>query len=210
MTKKYFKISIAVLTLSLAACGSIFGPVEQRKVVSFEINDTSVTLPEANCQANRDDILYVSPMRANAPYDSTKMFYGEKQYELSKYGYSEWAALPTDMLTQSINKKLISACIYKNIANSNALADANFRLITQLISLRQNVTLDNSGHPTGASNSLIIYGQLINLTNNKVVASKVFEEQLQSKPGPEAMVISINQLLTQFNNELVDWLKQHS
>ncbi len=204
MVRKYLKLTLGALILSLTGCGSVFGPVSQREIVSYEITDSSIGMPE-NCPVKtKQDILYVSPMRANAPYDTTKMFYAEKEYQLNTYSYSQWAAIPTDMLSQTIEKKLVTSCLYKNIVRNNVLADANYRLITQLIALRQNVNSQDS-----ATNQLIIFVQLMDLDSNKVVASKIFNEQNTSAVGPQAMVVGVNQLTSKFDSDLVEWLRKN-
>lgn len=206
MTKKYLKVIIGSLALSIAGCGTILAPVKQRQQITYELTDKSIVIPVDNCATStKTDIIYVSPMRANAPYETTKMYYSEKPYELSTYSYSQWAAIPTDMLSQAIEKKLVTSCLYKNVVHNNVLADANYRLITQLVTLRQDLTGQNT-----ARNQLIIYVQLLDLNSNKVIGSMPFDEELTSDVGPQAMVNSLNQLVTKFNNDLVAWLKQRS
>lgn len=205
MPNKIAKLSIYALMLSLLGCGSIFGPIRQREVISYELADNSITMPPANCKLMKPDILYISPMRANAPYDSTKIYYTEKPFELEHFGYSRWVAIPTDMLSQIMDKKLVTSCVFKNIVHNNVLADADYRLVTQLIALRQDIISKNS-----AKNQLIIYAQLLDVDSNKVISSRIFNEQANSDVGPKAMVTTINQLVTKFDNELVTWLKAGS
>lgn len=208
MLKKYLKASALFMALGIVGCGSILGPVQQREVINYQITDPDflANLPQAsNVCANppNKNVLFVSLMRANAPYNSTKMYYSNVKYELDKYGYSQWAALPTDMLTQAINNKIVLSCNYKNVVTTNALANANYSLITQLIVLRHDINQDNKSSVV----RLVIYAQLIDLDRNTVKSSKVFELHADAPAGPAGFTDGINQLVNKFDNQLIDWLK---
>lgn len=208
MLKKIIKISGLLLSLTLGSCG-ILSPVEQRHTVDYEITDPSFIsdiskIDSGGCtSSNRNDILYVATMHANAPYNSTKMFYSSSKYELEKYSYSQWAALPTDMLTQTMVKKIVLSCDFKNLVTNNAIANANYSLVTQLILLRQDVNPDNKSSMA----MMVIYAQLIDLDRNVVKASRVFELHSDAPVGPTGFTDTINNLVTQFDNQLVTWLR---
>jgi|GEM_PF-1617313 len=209
MVSKIAKFSTLLLTLGITGCGSIFGPVAQREIVNYEITDpsflTSASSANNTCTAPQsNNILYVAPMHANAPYTSTNMYYATAPYQLSKFNYSQWVALPTDMLSQTIIKKAILSCDYKNVVTNNALADADYSLVTQLIVLRDDVDADGKN----AVVRLVIYAQLINLDRNMVKSSKVFELHTNAPVGPDAFTKGVNSLVSKFNDQLVDWLKQ--
>ena len=105
MKKLLTNLSLSVLIASLAGCG-LFSPVQERKIDSFEINDTSSVVASCESNQNARGVLYVSPMRADTPYDSTKMYYGESEYLLNSYSYGQWATLPTDMIVHSAMKSI--------------------------------------------------------------------------------------------------------
>lgn len=211
MLRKIIKTSGLLLSLTLGGCGSILGPVEQRHTIDYEITDPSFIselskIDSGGCtSSNRNDIIYIATMHANAPYNSTKMFYSNAKYELEKYSYSQWAALPTDMLTQTMVKKIVLSCDFKNVVTNNAIANANYSLVTQLVILRQDI------NPDGKTSiaMMVIYAQLIDLDRNMVKASRVFELHSNTDAGPVGFTNSINSMMTQFDNQLVTWL-QHT
>ena len=207
MLDNRFKLALAGLSLSfgLLSCGSVFGPVEQRKVVAYELTDVTISAVPTCPKTVRNDVIFISPMRANVPYDSAKMYYAKSPFELNTFGYSQWVANPSDMLTQMITKKIVTSCSFGGIATGNALANADYRLVTQLVTLRQDLTSANT-----ASVKLVIYVQLVNLEHNKVVAYKIFDEHSPSAVGPEAMVLATNKLVTQFDTEMLEWLQQQT
>ena len=205
LNKKFTKLLPFVAILGITGCGSIFSPVSQRPVINYEINDTTVQGIIGCSKAQTDDSIYISPMQANTPYDSGKMYYSAKPNELDYFGFSQWVSSPPDMLTQSITKKVLASCIYKGIVTSSALADANYRLVTKLITLRQKV-LDKDNSEV----SLVVYAELIDLERNSIVKTKVFVETMPAPTGPQAMADGINQLTVKFDNELITWLRVSS
>lgn len=200
---------IKILTIfCLTGCGSILSPVEQRQSVSYEIYDNNTASSMSNQECNKlrtNNVLFVSPMHAYVPYDNLKMYYSKGQYEVNAFGYSQWIALPADMLTQAMSKKIYNSCLFKNLTTSNALADANYRLISLLTSLRQEINSEN--------NSVVVHMsiavELIDLNSNKVIASKVFSEGVPTAVGPIGFVKGVNQLTDKFDQNLIIWLKQN-
>ena len=192
--------------LFLVACS--FGPVKQRPTISYMIYDTSTSesVPLCNNTYHSQKVIYISPMRTNVPYDTTKMFYSSNTYELNTYSYSQWAALPSDLLTQATTKKMLMACSFKNIATSLAIADANYRLVSMLISLRQDVNQDDNT----ASVHMVIVSELIDLENNKVISSSVFNQRVPSAVGPVGLVEGVNKLTSKYDAELIAWLQQNT
>ena len=200
------KLLMVASVLFLVACS--FGPVKQRPTISYMIYDTSTSesVPLCNNTYHSQKVIYISPMRTNVPYDTTKMFYSSNTYELNTYSYSQWAALPSDLLTQATTKKMLMACSFKNIATSLAIADANYRLVSMLISLRQDVNQDDNT----ASVHMVIVSELIDLENNKVISSSVFNQRVPSAVGPVGLVEGVNKLTSKYDAELIAWLQQNT
>ncbi len=203
--KSFTKILLASLISLLSGCSSLFGPPAQRTIVSYEIADLSWTGNVICSKPQSSKILYISPMRANTPYDSLKMYYTDKPYELTSFGYSEWAASPTEMLGQAIIKRTYTSCVFSNVVTSHALADAKYRLITQLINLRQEV----SSNGQTAVVKLAIFVQLVDLDKNSVIASRGFVQRGSTAVGPKGMVSGVNQLLVKLDDELIEWLHKN-
>lgn len=204
--KNIKKLLLAIGVLSLAACS--LGPVKQRPTTSYMIYDASnsESVPMCNNTFHSQKILFISPMRTNVPYDSTKMFYSSSTYELNTYSYSQWAALPNDLLTQSMTRNILMSCSFKNIATSLAIADANYRLVSMIVSMRQDI--DESSNT--ATVHLVIASELIDLETNKVISSNVFNRRVPTAIGPAGLVDGVNQLTAKYNAELIVWLQQNT
>lgn len=201
MNNKISMFLIVLMSFSLSGCGTILAPVNSRDITYYEL--TNVDLPNlANCTGKQSDkILFIAPVQVGPPFDSNKMYYSKKQFELSTFSYSQWATVPSDMIIELIYQRLMTNCIYKEIVTSEALANADYNLITRVISMRQDIVGKK------ATVKLVISAQLINLSDSKVISSTTFDQSIPSKVGPRYMVTNMNTLINQFNQQLVVWLR---
>ncbi|MCX8514866.1 MAG: hypothetical protein RL017_96 [Pseudomonadota bacterium] len=190
--------SSLALILSLNAC-SILSPVPTAEVKQYQIiinqqNDNS-------CQANSSSpILQVAAVTVFSPYDSTNMYYSQKQYQVNSYAQSQWASSTSSMYTQLLTQKLQQSCIYSNVISSEYVASANYRLVTQLTDLKQIITKD------GASMHLGFYAQLIDNKTNKVIMSKNFSEEMSVTPDIAGYINGSNVLSGKLLNDITAWL----
>lgn len=207
MRKLINKLIVLAPVLFVAGCG-LLSPVQQRPVANYEIMDRTVRANTINCaNPHSDSIVYISPMRGYPPYDLNKMYYNvESSYQINTFGYSQWVSLPTELMSQELGKKIATSCVFKNIATSHALADARYRLLTFLIVMRQELDDKNQN----AVAHLVIASELIDLETNKVVASKLFDNKIPTSVGPDGYVKGINKLTEQFDQQIVDWLRQQT
>lgn len=199
------KLSSCVVVLLLVGCSSMLSPVSQRATTYYDIVDASVIKADRlDCsKENQAGVLYIAPMRAYLPYDTSKMFYTQAKYELKTYSYSQWVALPTELLGQNLTKRIALSCTFKEIATSHALADAKYNLVTILVGLRQEINGDK------ASVHLIIASELVSLENNQLIATNLFNQQVETPVGPSGLVVGISQLSSQYNDQIVSWLNKN-
>lgn len=207
MRKLINKLIVLVPVLFVAGCG-LLSPVQQRSVANYEIMDRTVNSRWVNCtNPHSDNLIYISPMRAYPPYDLNKMYYNvESSYQINTFGYSQWVASPTELMSQELSKKVATSCVFKNLATSHALANARYRLLTFLIVMRQEMDSNNQN----AAARLIVGAELVDLDSNKVIASKIFDARTPTAVGPDGYVKGINKLTEQFDQQVVDWLRQQT
>lgn len=207
MRKLINKLIMLTPVLFVSGCG-LLSPVQQRPVASYEIMDRTVNASGVNCaNPHSNNLIYISPMRAYPPYDLNKMYYNvESSYQIKSFGYSQWVASPTELISQELSKKIATSCVFKNIATSHALANARYRLLTFLIVMRQEMDSNNQN----AVARLIVGAELIDLDSNKVIASKIFDGKAPTDVGPDGYVKGINKLTEQFDQQIVDWLRQQT
>lgn len=207
MRKLINKLIMLTPVLIISGCG-LLSPVQQRPVANYEIMDRTVSGNSINCpNPHNNNIIYISPMRGYPPYDLNKMYYStESSYQINTFGYSQWVSLPTELMSQELGKKIATSCVFKNIATSHALADARYRLLTFLILMRQELDSNNQH----AVARLVIASELVDLESNKIIASKVFDNTIPTSVGPDGYVGGINKLTEQFDQQIIDWLRQQT
>ena len=153
----------------------------------------------SNCNSVRHpQTLQITRMRAEAPYETTKMFYVKNKYQLDSYSYNQWAAFPSQMLSYAIFQKITQSCIYKSVVSGEFMTASDYTLNTKLVELKQ--TIDSN------QVSLIVSAQLIDNRRDNVVRSKIFVIKIKSEPNPKAYVASVNNASNEFLTQLIQWL----
>lgn len=192
-----------IISLSLSGC-SVFMPVTIPEIHKYQINGVANN-NLTTCTKTSAGILQVSQMKADAPFDTTRMFYSNAEYELSSYAYHQWISTPNVMLTQAIQEKLLQSCIYANVVNEDFMTSSQHRLNTQLLELKQVM-------PKGADKQttihMLILAQLVDNQTNQVIKSKTFVEEISAESSPTAYVAASNQVTQMFLNDLVTWLQE--
>lgn len=203
--KKYKNLVWLFATLGLASCGSVLSPQSQRATTSYQIIDSSITVPANSCsQYKIGGTLFLSPTRASAPYDSYKMYYSNDVYQLSQYGYSQWIVPPAELINQNIMKKVTASCTFKSIVFSSAVAAANYHLMTYLVTLREEI--DPATNTSKAH--LVIGSELSDLKQNKMLGVFMFDQTVPTDNTPRGFVEGTSKLMTDYDNQVVDWLQK--
>jgi ABC-type uncharacterized transport system auxiliary subunit len=57
---------------------------------------------------------------------------------------------------------------------------------------------------------MVIASELIDLENNKVISSSIFNQRVPSAVGPAGLVDGVNQLTNKYDAELIVWLQQNT
>lgn len=195
------KLTIMITFVFLVSCNT-FNPVSLPNIQYYQlgtIDDIQIT---QNCQLNNNlPSIQITTMKSYAPYNTKDMIYSSESYELSEYQLNKWVALPEQMLTTYIQQNLYLSCQYSQVVNSDFFTINKYRLVTQLLKLKQ--TVSNSRGDV----SLMIFAQLINNETNQVIGSRVFNEKGIGEANPNSYVIIANKLALNFIEELKTWLK---
>ena len=195
-------IKVCVVGLLLGGCSGMFAPVAMPEIQNYQITPAGGDIKAASCaRVNKESTLQITRMRAEAPYETTKMFYSKGQYQLDSYSYNQWAAFPTQMLSYAVFQKVMQSCIYKSVVSGEFMTVSNYTLNTKLLELKQIINGDSSVV------NLIIIAQLIENKSDSVIRSKTFVVKANSSPNPKAYVVSVNQATSEFLAQLTNWLQ---
>lgn len=196
------KIIIIILSVFLSSCG-LFNPVVVPDIHAYQLsvaNNNDENTNSLKCSDNNGDVLQVTHVKADAPFDTTTMYYANSQYELKAYGVHQWAALPNQMLTQAIQQKILNSCLYKSVVSDDFITVAHYRLTTQLVEQKQVISGNSS------KMVLVIISQLVDNTTNKVVKGKKFDIEVPTTADANGYIAGANQATVEYLNQLLVWI----
>lgn len=195
------KITLAIIFTFLISC-TTFNPVSLPNIQYYQLGAIDDIKVAQNCKSDNNlPSIQITTMKSYTPYNTKNMIYSSDTYELSEYQLNKWVATPEQMLTTYIQQNLYLSCQYSQVVNSDFFTINKYRLVTQLLKLKQTIS-NNQGEV-----SLMIFAQLINNETNQVINSRVFNEKGVGEANPNSYVIIANKLVHNFIEELKPWLK---
>lgn len=118
----------------------------------------------------RDLVLEVSAPHAAPGFDTPRMAYVTKAYELDYFADSRWADAPARLLGPLLTEALERSGGLRTVVQAPTVVAADVRVNTELIRLQQNFTI----RPSRAELSLRV--QLVDVRARRVLATRLFEE----------------------------------
>ena len=182
--------------LALGACTQ-FQPVKNEPPNLFALQ---AELDSAAAPKNASLTLAVSPTRAAPGYDSPRMVYVRKAYELESFAKNQWVDTPARMLAPLLVRALEGSGKFRAVVQSPSPVAADLRLDTEIVRLQQEFT----AHPSRVH--LTLRAQLIDAKSARVVASREFDviEDAASE-DPYGGVIAANRAVREALAELVEF-----
>ncbi|HLX53647.1 MAG TPA: ABC-type transport auxiliary lipoprotein family protein [Aquella sp.] len=199
MLKNIIKASLVVLFLS--SCG-MFLPVKTPEIHTYQLEAVKHKELQTQCPANDSNaILQVTYVRADAPYDTINMYYSDSPYKLDSYAVHQWVSLPSAMLTQAIQQKILLSCKYASVINIDFMTSAKYRLTNQVVNFKQIISKDS------ATFNMTVISHLVDNRTNQVIKSNTFDIELPVAPSPQGYIDGANQATSKFLDQLLVWLK---
>lgn len=200
LLKNIIKASGAALIIS--GC-SVFMPVTTPQIHTYQLEVINHDSMLTQCPNNNSNIiLQITLVRADAPYDTLNMYYSKSPYELASYATHQWVSLPSAMLTQSIQQKMLLSCKYASVVSADFMTTAKYRLTNQVVNLKQTINKES------ATFILTVISQLVDNKTNQVLKSNTFDIDLPVAPTPNGYIDGANQATAKFLDQLLIWLKQ--
>lgn len=141
--------------------------------------------------------LMVTAPTASVGYQSKKMIYNKKPFELSGFANNQWAGPPAEMLQPLIVQCLRNTGFFHAVVSSAISSDRNVRLKVNLLELRQDFTESPSRI------HMALQAELINDKTNKVMNSKVFATTVAAQhETPYGGVFAANNATNRILNQL--------
>ncbi|WP_440682862.1 ABC-type transport auxiliary lipoprotein family protein [Cysteiniphilum halobium] len=196
--------SISIIT----SCG-ILSPIKSPEIKQYQIiapnlqmtHHHTVTEPTIKKTKKQFDLtLFIAPLTADQPYNSTQMYYRENNYELASYTHHLWAADPGQMLSKNLLQSLQSYHSFKNIVSSNFIGYADYRLTGNLNQLTQVIKENESNIILSVSFTLT------NANSGQAVAIKTFTLNKSAETNAKSFANATNALAADLSKALNNWL----
>ncbi|MCC2625712.1 MAG: hypothetical protein K0R14_1585 [Burkholderiales bacterium] len=194
-------IKTSSLIFIVSGCG-MFGPVTPPQIHTYQLEAVEHNELSAQCPANvSKEILQITNVKADAPYDSTNMYYSQGTYQVDSYALNQWVSLPAAMLTQAIQEKIMLSCKYASVVNAEFMTIAKYRLTNQVVNFKQIINKDK------ATFNMTVITHLVDNKTNQVIKGNTFDVSVPVAPSPKGYIDGANQAVAKFLGELLAWLK---
>ena len=191
----------AVLAAMLAISGCSLLKPTAKPVTSFYSLDrgavTTPSLPGASLT------LIISPPRAAAGFDSSRIIYVRQAHKMEYFAQSEWVDPPARMLGPLMASALEKSGAFRAVVLTPGSASGDLRLDTEIIRLQQ----DFSTHPSRVN--FVLRAYLVDDKTRQVVAWREFDQSLEagSEDAPGG-VVAANRVVQKVLEELSVFLFQ--
>jgi len=141
--------------------------------------------------------LLISTPKAAPGYDSPRMIYVDRAYQLSHFTKNRWADSPARMLTPLFLQSLQATRHFQAVVSAPYMGDTDLRLDTELLMLQQDFTQKPS------QVRMVLVAQMINVKTNRILATRQFDltEQAQQN-DPYSGVVAANRIVARLLPQL--------
>jgi len=195
---------IALAGALALACGSgciILQPVRTEPLSLFALEATFES------PSVRDAVphpLVVAVPQARPGFDTARIVYVSRSYEVRFFAKSQWVDTPPRMLAPLLIRALGATSSLQPVLSGAGVA-ANFRLETEITALQQEFTVAPSRV------RFALRAQLVDVAQHRVVATKDLEALEESvSDDPYGGVVAANQAVHHLLEELATWCEEYS
>lgn len=187
---------IFVITILLGGCTGL----SPRPVPDPNLHVLAVSQVARPAPAMRALVLEVSVPRASPGFDTPRMIYVQRPYELDYFANSRWADAPARMLGPLLTQALEQSGGFRTVVQAPTAVPADVRVNAELIRLQQNFSM----RPSRAEIALRV--QLVDVRARRVLATRLFEET-EAAPSEDAYggVAGANAALARVLMQVVDF-----
>jgi cholesterol transport system auxiliary component len=195
----FYRIFIVISMLLFLSNCSVFSPIKTDET-SYELK----TIPSVAIQKTRRTTLIIMQPEANSIYNTTRMVYTIKPYQVAYFAKNRWAASPGKMLQQLMIQTLQNTHYFKAVIAPPFSGMYDYILNTQLFELQQDFTHNPSVI------RLRLNAQLIQSGTNRIIATKQFTV-IEPAPQntPYGGVIAANRAVSELLRQLVNFCVKH-
>jgi cholesterol transport system auxiliary component len=197
-------VRLSILAVLLAATsGCLLPRAESRAVHTYQLSPDARHSEGENRQANMTGpTLLVSLPQPDPGFDTQRMVYVKRRYELEYYSVNQWADTPARMLTPLLVQALARNGSWKAVVPVPASIQGDYRLDTDGLVLQQEFLQQPSRVRLG------IRMQLVDLRESRVVGSRTLETvEEASSDDAYGGVLAANRAVATMLDQVASWLQ---
>jgi cholesterol transport system auxiliary component len=189
-----------VAFVALTACA--LGPKENSAPRTYFLNpEIAAKNPHGSAKPTGDSVLFISQPKAQGGFDTARMAYLLRPYEVSYYAFNQWADAPARLLHQIMVVNLEKTGQWSAVLQSPGAVPAQYRLDTD------NLILEQQFFSRPSRVRLALRAQIIDTKNLSILGTRYFELfEVAPSDDPYGGVQAANQAVAKLLNEIVAWL----
>jgi cholesterol transport system auxiliary component len=199
-SKPIIRSMICALVVLVSACA--LGPVETSAPRTYFLNpEMSWKNPLPGGMRSRAAILLITQPRAQAGFDTARMAYLLRPYEVNYYAFNQWADTPARLLHRIMVENLDKSGQWSAVLQIPSALQAQYRLDCD------NLILEQQFFSRPSRVRLALRAQIIETKSQRILASRYFE-YLEDAPTDDAYggVLAANHAAAKLLSEMADWL----
>lgn len=203
-TARYLLVMTSLCALT--AC-SLLKPSTVVRPTFYTLDSPANAWPQAiaptatPASSARRPTLLVTPVRAAAGLDSTRILYVQGQHTLSYFAHNEWVEPPARMLGPLLVTALASRNTYHAVVLAPGAVAGELRLNTELLRLQHNF----QSNPSRVQ--ITLRATLIDETTRRVIAWRTFNSDAAApSDDPQGGVLATNLAMQNILEELVGFV----
>ena len=193
-------IGSVALLLMIGACS--LGPTETTAPRSYFLNpEISWKNPQGYGERMGNSVLLITQPKAQAGFDTARMAYLLRPYEVNYYAFNQWADTPARMVQQLLVEQLDKTGLWRAVLQTPGPVPAQYRLDCD------NLILEQQFFSNPSRVRLSVRAQIIDTKRPALLATRYFEV-IEVAPTEDAYggVQAANQATAKLLTELSEWL----
>ena len=195
-------LGIVRLTLLLMITACSLGPTETTAPRSYFLNpEITWKNPHGSGERIGASVLLITQPKAQAGFDTARMAYLLRPYEVNYYGFNQWADTPARLLHRILVENLDKSGLWSAVLQTPSTVPAQYRLDCD------NLILEQQFFSNPSRIRLALRAQLIETKKQSILASRYFE-LLEPAPSedPYGGVLAANQATAKLLAQMAEWL----
>jgi len=188
----------SILVLSLFLLSGCLSPVKTEPPASYVLNTVPRNVPLAHSNAG---VLMVLPPDTRPIYNTTRMAYTNKPYQVQYFSENQWAETPSQMLQPLIIQTLINTRQFKSVVAPPYIGAYQYVLSTQIVRFDQDFMCKPHTF------TLVVRANLNRMSTNQLIAAKEYVVRVPIRnQSPYSGVVAANAASRQFLQDIATFV----